>query len=159
MSINFTSELIRLPYAFLEIRPVESGQDGLFDQVTAISLFDQITAKFRKKWALDRTDAMTRQVIDSFGDSNPRRLLVNYVDGSGAIISLSKLVSDHFATDASDLPQRAYLVIALGYKSRGVSALTVSGKLAELSNDARAACEQIKVTCSITSRLASPAKF
>ncbi len=142
-----TSIVIYRPYAFIRIVPPQ-GETG--------PVFDNITARIRSKNKIDKEDFQTLaylrdQATESTRDAAHaalKRPPLQYVDGGGAKFRIVDVWDTRFAAPA-EVPNVA---IDLGYASDTVDTAVVEAKVAELSRDAKDACDALGLRCSITNQ-------
>jgi hypothetical protein len=136
-------EIIFLPYAFIDVKP----SPGKIDLV-----FDEWTAKIRAKAIFDPDNLFTKRILKTFGEQNPLRLHIQYIDNDGAKFGIGMSTGERDSSAGLYEVNVQYIIVNLGYDHAGVSADVVNTKITELVKDAEAACESSNSHCTIRVR-------
>jgi hypothetical protein len=132
-----TSIVVYRPYAFVRIVP-PNGKTG--------SVFDKVISTIRAKTKIDEEDFQTLAYLREPAEKIMKRPPLQYVDGGGAKIKVVDVWDTRFAAPA----EVHNVTIVLGYASDSVYSAVVGVKVAELTKDARDACDALGLSCSIT---------
>ena len=139
------------PFAFVDIRVLQGNGDVLFDD---------LTGRIKWKATINLDDDLTRTIVQSFGERNPDRLMLQYAEKDGAKVSLGQATTSIEAgkRGAPYVPDVPYVTFILGYGELTLPQQTIFNKVAELMKDAEDGCRETATRCAISHRLVQPTK-
>ena len=135
------------PFAFIDISSLGEKAD---------LIFDKLTARLKQTAKIDLDDFSTANILETFGEDNPQRFQIQYVDESGAKIQLGQLTFQPagLSADSPYLPGVHYVVINLGYAQNTMPEEIVAAKVADLVKEAEDVCKAANIVCVVRHRLA-----